>query len=312
MKIEFDKKKTAEALSGALQKTADFSKKTASTVQSKATAMVEQSKVDSRARRLKKYNPLFPEQFHSPDFHLPNMIVIVDDAIRRGIDVCEGAIGWLGTSNGLEILYLYDEFVPASSIKFIPAVTCDAAYYVDNFDRTRFIRIDHIFGKALEEKIAELKYIAYALGAKRCSIEISESSSGLTAKNKSFGFSGKANSASANASSEQHFTAKEHHHHTGKIEAEFEGNNQPHHPELKWFTHDDTITHLIEMRCSKQNTLKSEELILSGSSSATISRQTARAIDGAFGKSGNLSGHSSIEEQAAREQESKMYYHIEF
>lgn len=34
--------------------------------------------------------------------------MIVDDAVRRDIDVCEGSIGWLGKENDIEILYLYD------------------------------------------------------------------------------------------------------------------------------------------------------------------------------------------------------------
>ena len=29
------------------------------------------------------------------------MIMIVDDAVRRGIDVCEGSIGWRSNENGI-------------------------------------------------------------------------------------------------------------------------------------------------------------------------------------------------------------------
>ena len=185
MKIEFDKKKSAEALSGIVQSTVDFGKKAAADAKVGVAAIVEKSKADSYARRLKKYNPLFPDQYQSESFNLPNIIMIVDDAVRRGIDVCEGSIGWLSKESGVEILCLYDEAVIFSGIQFVPTVTCDALYYVDSFDRNKFIRTDCIFSKAHEERMAELKHIAYSLGAKRCTIEINESSSDTQVQNKS-------------------------------------------------------------------------------------------------------------------------------
>ena len=51
---------------------------------------------------------------------------------------------------------------------------CDAVYYVDPFNRNRFIRSDAIFSIAHEEQVAELRHIAEKLGAKKCSIEIKE------------------------------------------------------------------------------------------------------------------------------------------
>lgn len=160
-----------------VQSTVDFSKKAAADAKVGVAAMVEKTKADSYARRMKKYNPLFPDQYKSENFNLPNIIMIVDDAVRRGIDVCEGAIGWLSNESGVEVLCLYDEAVVFSGIQFVPAVTCDAFYYVDSFNRNRFVRTDGIFSKAHEERMAELKHVAYCLGAKRCTIEISETSS---------------------------------------------------------------------------------------------------------------------------------------
>lgn len=81
MKIEFDKKKSAEALSGLVQSTVDFSKKAAADAKVGVAAIVEKSKADSYARRMKKYNPLFPDQYKSESFNLPNIIMIVDDAV---------------------------------------------------------------------------------------------------------------------------------------------------------------------------------------------------------------------------------------
>ena len=102
MKITIDTKKGAKAVSGFLQKTSDFGKRTISDVQAGATDLSEKMKQDSYQRRLKKYNPLFPDMYKSVSFNLPNMIMIRDDAERKGVDVCEGAVGWLGNESGMD------------------------------------------------------------------------------------------------------------------------------------------------------------------------------------------------------------------
>lgn len=312
MKIEFDKKKPAETLSSFVQSTVDFSKKAATSARSNVTAIVEKSKSDSYDRRLKKYNPLFPESYTSDTFCLPNMIVIVDDAVRRGIDVCEGAIGWLGKETGMEILYLYDEAIQFSRLQFIPSASCDSVYYVDSFDRTRFIKTDCIFSKAHEERLAELKHIAYSLGARRCSIEINEADSDTQVQRSSLSASGKFKGFSSKESGEHNVSHKDSSKRSGHIELEFQGSDTPQKPELKWFAHDDNIKRLIEMRCSGKNSIKSETLELSGSSSATMSQKTAYALDCAIGKVAGMKGHVSLNAQAAKEHHSKLLFSIEF
>lgn len=312
MKIEFDKKKSVEALSGLVQSTVDLGKKAATDAKVGVAAMVEKSKADGYARRMKKFNPLFPDQYKSDSFNLPNIIMIVDDAVRRGIDVCEGSIGWLSNDSGAEVLCLYDEAVEFSGIQFVPAVTCDAFYYVDSFNRNRFIRTDCIFSKAHEERMAELKYIAYCLGAKRCSIEISEFSSDTLAQNKSVKFSGNFKGISGTESAEQSFAKTEQARISGHIEIELEGHNDPQTPELKWFAHDDNIKRLIEMCCNGTRAVKTEILELAGSTSATMSQKTACAIDGAISKLGGVKSSFSMDAQAAKEHHSKLHYYVEF
>lgn len=324
MKINFDLKKGAEVFedvkqktSAAVQKTAEVGKKVATNVaenvQKSALEFSEKSKQDSYERRMKKYNPLFPEKFHSEEFNLPNMVVIVDDAVRRGIDVCEGAIGWLSNQNGMEVLHLYDEYIQQSGIQFVPAPICDAVYYVDRFDRNRFIQTECIFSKAHEERMAELKNIAYMLGAKSCSIEISESSLEVeTSKNQ---FEVKAGTKGINVSStesaEQSSSYKGSAHRSGRIVAEFAGSSDVKRPDLKWFMHDDTIKKLIEIRCSDPKAIKSEMLILEGNASATMSQKTAYAIDNAISKI-HVGGKANMEGQATKENQSKLIFSIEF
>ena len=313
MKIEIDKDKISKATSSLMQGTVDLGKKAATIAKSSVTTMVENSKADSLARRIKKFNPLFPEQFNSENFNIPNLIIIVDDAVRRGIDVCEGAIGWLSNNTGVEVLHLYDEYVPQCGLQFIPSVSCDAVYYVDSFDRKRFIRTDCIFSKAHEERLAELKHIAYSLGAKRCSIQISEAISDTQVHNKNQKFAGSYKSLLSNTeSSEQSFVQKNSSQRSGRIEAEFDGHTSPQRPILKWFAHDDNINRLIEMCCDGNRSVKSEFLELSGSSSATMSQKTACSIDAAIGKVGGAKGHTSMNSEAAKEHHSKLLFQVEF
>ena len=120
--MKFDKQKGNEAINNLLQKTTDVSKKAFVAVQEGTAALSEKARQDSYARRLKKYNPLFPDEYKSDTFCIPNMIVIVDDAVRRGIDVCEGAIGWRSNQNGMEVLHLYDEAVEMPALSLPPAL----------------------------------------------------------------------------------------------------------------------------------------------------------------------------------------------
>lgn len=315
MSNELDTKKGTEKFSNLLHKATSAGKTAVVAVQESASAMSEKAKQNSYLRRIKKYNPLFPDVYTSADFIMPNMIVIVDEAVRRGIDVCEGAIGWRDTENGIEALYLYDDALTLRNIQFIPAPSCDAVYYVDSYSPNRYIRTDCIFSKAHEERLAELKHVAHSLGAKFCSIEITESNRTLdrfsrkfvlteksTAKNSKDHIAETFENSSSNQSSSQR---------SGRITAQFEGSNEPHKPKLKWFAHDDNIKRLIEMRCKGDNSIRSETLELSGASSATMSQKTAFAIDGAISKMG-FKGSTSMEKQAITENTSTLIFSIEF
>lgn len=312
MKKEISAKKGAEAFSGIVKSTRDFGKKAADSAKNGVSVMVERSKSESYARRLKKYNPVFPDQYLSADFNLPNMIMIVDDAVRRDIDVCEGAIGWLGKDSGMEVLYLYDEAIEFSGIQFVPMATCDAVYYVDSFDRNRFIRTDCIFKKAHEERIAELKNIAYLLGARRCVIEIDESSTSDILQSKKASLDEKYDTTALTESAEVSFSRAGNDSRSGHVEIEFAGSDTPQVPELKWFAYDDNIKRLIEMRCTDKNAIKTETLELSGASSATMSQKTAYTIDCALDKLGGSSSQLSMDSQAKKEHHSKLFYIIEF
>ena len=286
-----------------LQKATDVGKKAVSSVKESAKALSEKNKSDAYQKRLKKYNPLFPAEYFSDSFNVPNLIRIVDDAERKDVDVCNGAIGWLSKENDVEIFNVYDEFVKESGLKFIPAPMCDEMYYVDNFDKSRFIKLDYIFIKAHEEKLAELKHVAYMLGAKYCFIEISETDVESN-KEKSKVSAGKNERDTSSLNDSKKQTA-------GKIIVEFNEQKEPEKPTLKWYAYDDNILRLVEMRCSNKDSVKSETIELTGASSFAISQKVANAIDGAVKKM-KLKISSNMEKQALKEKQRKLIFRIEF
>ena len=170
--MENNENKQKKTFADFMSKASEISKKTAVKIQEGAENLSEQTKKSLYEQRMNKYNPLFKETFRSKQFRLPNIIEIVDSAVRRGIDVCEGAIGWTDKINDVEILHIYDEWVKESKIQFLPIAKCDAVYCIDPFDKNKFINVNSAFERTTSEKLAELEHIAYCLGAKSCSIEI--------------------------------------------------------------------------------------------------------------------------------------------
>ncbi len=313
MKITIDTTKGKEALSKALQKTSEVGKKAVGDIQQGAKEFSEKQKQEAYLKRLEKYNPLFIDEYETEGFAIPNIIIFVDEGDRKNVDVCQGAIGWKHSENNTDILFLYNNGVELTDYQFYPAKT-DGVFVVDSFDKSKYIRVDMVFNKAHEERMAELKQVAYSLGAKNCSIEITESNievqTDKSSKAMKFGLPKKI--ASVGAQNEAVSTSANSIKRTGKIVAEFDGHNEPVQPVLKWFANDDNIKNLIEMRLSKGNSIKSEIIELAGSSSATMTQKTACAIDGALNKFGSAKVASNIEKQAQREQNSTLVFVVEF
>lgn len=282
----------------------------------KSKELSDKYKNDAYLRKLKKYNPIFPDDYNSESFHTPNMIKIVDDAVRKGIDVCEGSIGWLSNENGMEVLNLYDEAIEFSGIKFYPMAQCDEIYYVDRFDRNQFINVNMIFNRAHEEKIAELKNVAYALGAKCCSVELSETTKDYSSTKQHLDVHAKAKvkmvDASSNESYDHNLDVKNSTQRTGRSLVRFAGNNTPKMPNLKWFAYDENVKGLIDMRLSGNNSILTYELALQGATSAVMSENVACAIDNALGKMGLVKGKSTMANQATKEIHSKFIFYLEF
>ena len=291
---------------------------------------------------LEKYNPLFEADYTADSYTRPNIIMIRDDAERRGIEVCEDAMGWTETQNGVEVLCLYDEKIEQSGVTFVPVAECNAIYYIDKFDaeRKRYINVAEIFERAQKAKAAELCKVAECLGAKRCTIELEQGEEEMNKKQASGGFHRDfsmkaatpvegAGALKAQASSSESYSLE------GNIargnraqmhildENEWEGNNEPQYPELKWFKNDDVVLGLIDARIKGKNVIKKKTFRISCKSSATMDANIAAAIDSTMQASTKLAGASnsigggagvktSVQAQAMKDTNSTLLFHIEF
>ncbi len=304
-------KKGVKLASSMVVHTANGSKALAANIAQGAKELSDKTKIDNYNKRMKKYNPLFLEEYMSDDFFVPNLICIVDDAVRRDIDVCKGAIGWRENKRGTEVLFLYDEFVKDCGLTFVPSVNCDEVYYVDSHDRNRYIKLDCIFKQAHEEKIAELEHIAYSLGAKSCWIEIVESKVNHDNKKKSVSAKSKTATVKTDENASIEVSSDRYEKHAGRSEAVFTGNDNVIQPALKWFAHDGNIRNLIEYRSNGNNQIKSKTLVLNGSASVTMSKTAAYTIDAAVSAIG-IGQNYALEDKSVKESEEKIKYHLEF
>ena len=291
--------KVKQGFSTFWQKTTDISKKAVDGVKTFA----DQTKKNIHDAQAKKYTAVSMDDFKSEEFRLPSIIEIVDDSANREF-IAEEAIGWIEKHEDNDVLHIYSAFVNASELEFVPTPQCGNVYCLDQFRACRFINSNCVFGKATEEKLAELEHIAYSLGAKRCSVELVESDADINKR----GISINSNVSDSNVSARGNASSQNKFMQSGKTVSVFEGGGVIKKPDLKWFLHDDNINRLIEMRCSTENAIKSKVLELKGASSATMSKKMACAIDNVM----NIKGGISMESEAIKEHSTILIYEIEF
>lgn len=272
--------------------------------------------VQEGAHELKKnkYNPVFPDDYFSPDYDRPNMIVLVDEDVRKGIDVCEGAMGWFSKEGDLEVLHLYMKDVERSGVGFYPFPILGAVYYVDTFDSERFIKIDEYFETVKKDRTTELREIARALGAKKCTIElIDEEKTSKKAQAKANGSFKKGIVGSAKGDGEVDYSSANCVNNKNKVIATFSGDAVPEYPRLRWFAHDSEVHFLVNACLGGEgsNKMKNYQLSLESSSSETMSLDMAAKIDVAI-KGMKIKTNFSFQGKVKKEMASHFLYSVEF
>lgn len=303
-----DFQKSSEALRKTVDKVGEARKNFVETAKENAQILSDKTQAMAYDARMKKYNPLFAEQYNDDGFDCPNLIMIVNAKVRDGIDVCEGAIGWLSSENDVDVLHLYLENVEFSGLEFMPNPACDTAYYIDPHNNKRFISIDTYFSNMQEEKLAELQQIAYALGAKQYWVEVSESSIENNYAQKSASLK---MDKYINGSSGSEFEKKLASHSTSIAEATWENTRIPTEPKLCWFANDNNIKNLIKMRCYPEDEcgMTTYNIELNNSNAATMSTNKAAKIDSAVVKMGMKCNFNS---KSVKEHSRKMVFKLEF
>lgn len=310
-KVKKQLEQTAETISDTAIKVGN---KAASGAKEGAKAISEIAQ-DSQYRLLMShYRPIFPEDYISPDFDLPKMIIIADEDEREDVEICEGAIGWLSKEAGLRVLHLYEEAISLSGLHFCPIPTCDSAYYVDTFDSHRYINLGSYFDVIQKDKMTELINIAHSLGAKKCELKTYELDKTVSLKKRDVdvkAFSkGNCNASSSANSDRSNIESTER---KVLFSQTFEGDATPETPELHWYAHDAEIKRLIDSRCSKdsRNITKNYHVEIDSSASSTMSLTMATKIDSALGKLG-ASCNFSIRGEVQNESRRKLLFDIEF
>lgn len=273
--------------------------------------LISQAQWEARMRR---YRPVFPEQYRSSEFDLPMVIVVVDGDSRKGIDVCEGAVGWMSSQNGMEILHLYEAFIGECGLDFYPVHTVNGVYYADPFDARRFVDLSCLFDVAQQDRITELRNIARDLGAKYCKLESCESKKEVTVKDargSAKGRKGKEAQASLEAAASQ--SDNKFSELSLVFEQTFSGTDAPRkRPQLNWFRHDREIQSLVETMCSEgSNQFSTYTIEINGATSATLAYQQAAKIDGVL-KRLHASCNFTMEGECMAEARRKLRFTIEF
>lgn len=293
--MENKQEKNKEGFANAWEKARDFGKKAVSNTKK----FVDQTKESIHEQRAKKYTVVTQKEFKSKSFERPKIIRIEDDLANRDFVENPEAIGWIELHKDVQVLHMYSHFVKKCGIAFVPVSQSESVYCQDNFDPQKYINANQVFGKSTEEKLAELNNIAYSLGAKSCSIEITNSETESNSRQVNLKIKG--NSSTSIGSNNKNSNEQ-----TGKTISRFEGHDNPVRPALKWFAHDDNIKSLIEMRCNKA--IKSNVLELKGSSCASMSSKIACAIDDIL----KIKGSLSMENQVIKEHSDILIFEIEF
>lgn len=265
--------------------------------------------------RRRKYAPVFPDEFWSPDYDLPNMVIIEDEDKRKGIDVCEGAIGWLTKApSGMEIFHLYHAFAEESGLAFHPFAQMGAVYVRDPSGSDRFFDLESLYREIQKEKMSELQHVAYCLGAKYCKLEMretqmSDSKQGKRIRTavKRVGAASESDSVSIDCSEQVSEDRQM------LFERRFSGSDEVRRPPLNWYRNDKEINDLIEMRCSNDsaNAIHDYVVNIDCRSSAALAQARASEIDSAL-KGLKVSIGASLQEECYRESQQTMVFTVLF
>lgn len=277
----------------------------------------------SRRLMLEHYRPVFPADYLAPDYDLPKMIIVVDEDTRKGVEVCEGAIGWFSDDDDLEVLHLYESAIEMSGLTFFPRPVCDSTYFVDPFDDGRYLNLAKFFEILHQDQVTELRSIAHALGARECRLEsysktVERKAHGLTARAEATKKKGKKEKKgareglSAESCGELARELERSQELTLEFHQTFEDVPAACVPPLRWFAEDKEIEFLIKTRCEEGlGRTAHYSLNVDSSVSSFMSGKLASKIDATLSRC-HLLAAVSMEEQVEVEMRRRLQFVVDF
>lgn len=258
-----------------------------------------------------KLKPVFKEDLLMEDFRYPNIIRVVEyDKQHMENIVCKGSIGYFDVVNEAKVLNIYKNNINDFAVQLHPKVA-ESLYYISPFTEAYYVDLEEYFNYQKMQRVDELNQIAYALGAKYFKVTVMEEKKSFISKAGKAGM--KANVMGEKIKADGSFKKSANELTALRIESEMNlgGNNNPTKPVLKYFSKENDIISLVNMRVDTDNYLRSKTFQLRYNSSTIIKEKEAAQIDAVI-KKFKLNGNMSISSEVEQENRMTFEYYIEF
>lgn len=262
-----------------------------------------------------RYHPIYPDELsRNYNLWLPEMINIRTRDERTDVEGLDKAIGFDEQYDEKPIITVLSKYAKEMDLEFYPALSEDV-FYVDPFNKQRYIQIDQYFHTLEQERIEELIGVAQDLGAKYIEIAYckeNRASSGTSidananAKAKGLPITGKASASTKSASTSKSMLGV-------KKSMNLPGMD-PKEPNLKHFKNDIEINSIIDRRLHKENAIKGDyRCELSFNTSSGIKASNAANVEGALKKVGiNVKGKYKVTNEVMKEDSQKLMVYLKF
>ena len=300
----------ADNMGAAAKKAASAARQNAKEGGEQLGSWLDQTKRDME---LKSLRPIFEENLNSPEFAMTKMIRVAEmDKKHAESEVCKNSIGFISEQKGVTVINIYTDKADLYGLTYYPDRDSEI-YYVDPFDRDRYVALDDYFHYLKVARVNELQRIAQDLGAKHFRVTYKEDMKAEIENHQKGGIKAaqraKKDSQSLGMDAERSMSEKNSS--TIEIAAEMECiGHDPVEPKLVYFQKDESIKNLIRLRMS-DNPVKHQKFSLYCSQSSGIRVSDAAKIDAAL-TAMKCSTKASVTSKAMNEAKRYFEYEIDF
>lgn len=254
--------------------------------------------------------PLYLEDFTTEN--LPDLIMIEDDAKYADDKFFEGAIGKNSKVKKTQIYSLWDCAVRDSHLTFLPFPANNTVYLVDPLDMSRYLKLEDYFEIIQDQKIAELKEIAYCLGSKRYTIEVHAFVEDKFEKRVKTNNEAKVKIVDGKTETSSESLAHKKTVCTFSTSGTYSVGRKAVAPTLRWFKNTSSVLSLVNEVLACDGKADTQDLSIESNKTSLMSVASAAEIDTTVCKifGGNI-GYS-VKTNIAKQQVSRITLHLEF